>query len=95
MSMTPEQMQAYTLQRELDERNRPLSEDDLDGMMPPGYKVSLTFCRRRAGRWRERASGKRGEMGRKRGKEGEREHSCAPSCASAISIYIGHTNVLS
>ncbi|ELU02348.1 hypothetical protein CAPTEDRAFT_106786, partial [Capitella teleta] len=39
MSMTPEQMQAYTLQRELDERNRPLSDDDLDTMLPPGYKV--------------------------------------------------------
>jgi len=39
MSMTPEQLQAYTLQRELDERNRPLTDDDLDTMFPPGYKV--------------------------------------------------------
>ena len=41
MSMTPEQMQAWTLQKELDERNRPLSDDDLDTMLPPGYKVRL------------------------------------------------------
>ncbi|XP_076460472.1 splicing factor 3B subunit 1-like isoform X1 [Babylonia areolata] len=39
MSMTPEQLQAYTWQREIDERNRPLSDDDLDTMFPPGYKV--------------------------------------------------------
>lgn len=39
MSMTPEQLQAYTWQREIDERNRPLSDDELDTMFPPGYKV--------------------------------------------------------
>lgn len=39
MSMTPEQLQAYTWQREIDERNRPLSDDELDSMFPPGYKV--------------------------------------------------------
>ena len=39
MSMTPEQMQAYTWQREIDERNRPLTDDELDAMFPPGYKV--------------------------------------------------------
>ncbi|XP_074659649.1 splicing factor 3B subunit 1-like isoform X2 [Tubulanus polymorphus] len=39
MSMTPEQMQAYTWQREIDERNRPLSDDELEAMFPPGYKV--------------------------------------------------------
>ncbi|XP_064648689.1 splicing factor 3B subunit 1-like isoform X2 [Lineus longissimus] len=39
MSMTPEQMQAYTWQREIDERNRPLSDEELDQMFPPGYKV--------------------------------------------------------
>ena len=39
VSMTPEQLQAYTLQRELDERNRPLTDDELDTMFPPGYKV--------------------------------------------------------
>ncbi|KAK2144433.1 hypothetical protein LSH36_757g00005 [Paralvinella palmiformis] len=39
ISMTPEQMQAWTLQKELDERNRPLSDDDLDAMLPPGFKI--------------------------------------------------------
>ena len=43
MSMTPEQLQAYTWQREIDERNRPLSDDDLETMFPPGYKVSNYF----------------------------------------------------
>lgn len=40
-SMTPEQMQAYTWQREIDERNRPLSDEELDSMFPPGYKVGI------------------------------------------------------
>ena len=39
MSMTPEQLQAYTWQREIDERNRPLSDEELEQMFPPGYKV--------------------------------------------------------
>ncbi|XP_021367519.1 splicing factor 3B subunit 1-like isoform X2 [Mizuhopecten yessoensis] len=39
MSMTPEQLQAYTWQKEIDERNRPLSDDELDTMFPTGYKV--------------------------------------------------------
>ncbi|XP_041365145.1 splicing factor 3B subunit 1-like isoform X3 [Gigantopelta aegis] len=39
MSMTPEQLQAYTWQREIDERNRPMGDDELDSMFPPGYKV--------------------------------------------------------
>ncbi|XP_058806237.1 splicing factor 3B subunit 1 isoform X1 [Phymastichus coffea] len=39
MSMTPEQLQAYRWEREIDERNRMLSDDDLDAMFPPGYKV--------------------------------------------------------
>ncbi|XP_060086188.1 splicing factor 3B subunit 1-like isoform X2 [Ylistrum balloti] len=39
MSMTPEQLQAYTWQKEIDERNRPLSDDELDTMFPQGYKV--------------------------------------------------------
>ncbi|KAF0294033.1 Splicing factor 3B subunit 1 [Amphibalanus amphitrite] len=38
-AMTPEQMQAYRWEREIDERNRPLSDDELDTMFPPGYKV--------------------------------------------------------
>jgi hypothetical protein len=37
--MTPEQLQAYRWEREIDERNRPLSDDELDAMFPPGYKV--------------------------------------------------------
>ncbi|XP_064455302.1 splicing factor 3B subunit 1-like isoform X2 [Ornithodoros turicata] len=39
MSMTPEQLQAYRWEREIDERNRPLTDDELDSMFPPGYKV--------------------------------------------------------
>jgi splicing factor 3B subunit 1 len=38
--MTPEQMQAYRWEREIDERNRPFTDDDLDTMFPPGYRVS-------------------------------------------------------
>ncbi|CAF1106840.1 unnamed protein product, partial [Didymodactylos carnosus] len=37
--MTPEQMQAYRWEREIDERNRPLADEELDMMFPPGYKV--------------------------------------------------------
>ena len=39
MSMTPEQLQAYTWQREIDERNRPLTDEELEALFPPGYKV--------------------------------------------------------
>merc|ERR1719412_1008530 len=39
MQMTPEQMQAFRWEREIDERNRPLSDEELDAMFPPGYKV--------------------------------------------------------
>lgn len=39
MSMTPEQLQAWRWEREIDERNRPLSDDELDAMFPEGYKV--------------------------------------------------------
>uniref|UniRef100_A0A6S9X8B0 Uncharacterized protein n=1 Tax=Chrysotila carterae TaxID=13221 RepID=A0A6S9X8B0_CHRCT len=39
-SMTPEQIQQLRWQSEIDERNRPLTDDDLDAMFPPtGYKV--------------------------------------------------------
>lgn len=38
-SMTPEQLQAYRWEREIDERNRPYSDEELDAMFPPGYKV--------------------------------------------------------
>ncbi|CAN8020924.1 unnamed protein product [Ixodes persulcatus] len=39
MAMTPEQLQAYRWEREIDERNRPLTDEELDAMFPPGYKV--------------------------------------------------------
>jgi len=39
MQMTPEQMQAYRWEKEIDERNRPLGDDELDAMFPPGYKI--------------------------------------------------------
>lgn len=39
-SMTPEQMQAWRWEQELDERNRPLSDEELDALFPQdGYKV--------------------------------------------------------
>lgn len=38
-SMTPEQLQAYRWEREIDERNRPYSDEELDAMFPPGFKV--------------------------------------------------------
>ena len=37
--MTPEQLQAYRWEQEIDQRNRPLSDEELDAMFPPGYKV--------------------------------------------------------
>lgn len=39
MSMTPEQLQAWRWEREIDERNRPLADEELDTMFPEGYKV--------------------------------------------------------
>jgi len=39
LQMTPEQLQAYRWEKEIDERNRPLSDEELDQMFPPGYKV--------------------------------------------------------
>ena len=33
-SMTPEQVQAWRWEKELDERNRPLSDDELDALFP-------------------------------------------------------------
>ena len=44
ISMTPEQIQAYRWEKEIDERNRPLTDDELDAMFPfEGYKVSRRF----------------------------------------------------
>ncbi|CAI5446674.1 unnamed protein product [Caenorhabditis angaria] len=37
--MTPEQMQIYRWEKEIDDRNRPLSDEELDALFPPGYKV--------------------------------------------------------
>lgn len=48
MSMTPEQLQAWRWEREIDERNRPLTDEELDAMFPEGYKVRFWF--RLAGR---------------------------------------------
>ncbi|XP_065173292.1 splicing factor 3B subunit 1 isoform X2 [Atheta coriaria] len=38
-SMTPEQLQAFRWEREIDERNRPYTDEELDSMFPPGYKI--------------------------------------------------------
>ncbi|EAA06480.5 LOW QUALITY PROTEIN: splicing factor 3B subunit 1-like [Anopheles arabiensis] len=38
-SMTPEQLQAYRWEKEIDERNRPFTDEELDVMFPPGYKI--------------------------------------------------------
>lgn len=43
MSMTPEQLQAWRWEREIDERNRPLTDEELDAMCPEGYKVPCSF----------------------------------------------------
>ena len=37
--MTPEQMQAYRWEKEIDDRNRPYGDEELDALFPPGYKV--------------------------------------------------------
>lgn len=39
MSMTPEQLQAYRWEREIDERNKPFTDDELDALFPAGYKT--------------------------------------------------------
>ena len=39
LQMTPDQLQAYRWEQEIDQRNRPLSDEELDAMFPPGYKV--------------------------------------------------------
>ncbi len=41
-SMTPEQMQAWRWEKEMDDRNRPLNDDELDAIFPQeGYKVGV------------------------------------------------------
>ena len=37
--MTPEQMQIYRWEKEIDDRNRPLTDEELESLFPPGYKV--------------------------------------------------------
>jgi splicing factor 3B subunit 1 len=37
--MTPEQMQAQRWEREIDERNRPITDEELDELIPSGYKI--------------------------------------------------------
>ena len=37
--MTPEQMQAQRWEKEIDERNRPIADEELDAIFPPGYKI--------------------------------------------------------
>ena len=39
MSMTPEQLQTYRWEKEIDERNRPFTDMELDTMFPPGYQI--------------------------------------------------------
>uniref|UniRef100_A0A0N5AXL9 TOG domain-containing protein n=1 Tax=Syphacia muris TaxID=451379 RepID=A0A0N5AXL9_9BILA len=39
MPMTPDQMAMFKWEREIDERNRPLSDEELDALFPPGYKI--------------------------------------------------------
>ena len=46
--LTPEQYQEMRLQREMWERNRPLSDEELDAMLPgekDGYKVCVCAAR--------------------------------------------------
>jgi splicing factor 3B subunit 1 len=37
--MTPEQIQAQRWEKEIDERNRPFADEELDALFPPGYKI--------------------------------------------------------
>ncbi|XP_077979078.1 splicing factor 3B subunit 1-like isoform X2 [Glandiceps talaboti] len=39
MQMTPEQMQAFRWEKEIDERNRPWTDEELDTLFPEGYKI--------------------------------------------------------
>ena len=38
-AMTPEQLQAYRWEKEIDERNRFITDEELDVMFPPGFKI--------------------------------------------------------
>jgi splicing factor 3B subunit 1 len=37
--MTPEQVAIYKWEKEVDDKNRPLSDEELDALMPPGYRI--------------------------------------------------------
>ena len=37
--MTPEAVHAFRAEKEMDDRNIPLSDEELDAMFPPGYKI--------------------------------------------------------
>lgn len=39
VAMTPEQAAIYKWEKEIDDRNRPLTDDELDALFPPGYKI--------------------------------------------------------
>lgn len=39
MLMTPEALQSVRWEKEIDERNAPISDEELDALFPPGYKV--------------------------------------------------------
>lgn len=59
-SMTPEQMQAWRWEKEMDDRNRPMMDDELDAIFPQdGYKVG----------GRREEGGGRGRVDRREGKE--------------------------
>lgn len=39
VAMTPEQMQTMRWEKEIDERNRPFTDEELDALFPDGYKI--------------------------------------------------------
>ncbi|KAA0200210.1 hypothetical protein HAZT_HAZT000257 [Hyalella azteca] len=39
LNMTPEQIHAFRWEREIDERNRPMTDEELNSLFPPGYEI--------------------------------------------------------
>lgn len=40
--MTPQQIQQWRIEKEMEERNKPLTDDEIDRILPrDGYEVSL------------------------------------------------------
>lgn len=37
--MTPDQMKNFLWEKEIDDRNRSLTDEELDALFPPGYKI--------------------------------------------------------